>query len=166
LARPSTAVSPSCNNLKNPTKTLRTAIVLKPTREVEAVNKPQPLEETEYTLRRGSSVACPRIFVLAMVGALCGAAIWLVNAFASTIVSPDHNLKPIVTGYGVGSISVREKDYTTELKCDGCKVECFDRFVVITIDRTKEPTWTDNFTKVIPWDKIDSITLRAQQPAK
>jgi hypothetical protein len=44
-------------------------------------------------------------------------------------------------------MTVREKDPLTELKFNGCKVECFDRLVVV------------HYVMVIPWEKVEHMTL-------
>jgi hypothetical protein len=122
--------------------------------------KPPPLEESEFVARRVAETSPRRTVVAAMLGALVVGAAWFLTALAQP--AP----RPIREGFGVGAISVREKDYTTELKCNGCKVECFDRFVVVHVDKSKEPTWTDNYIKVIPWEKIESMTLLPNPPAR
>jgi hypothetical protein len=122
--------------------------------------KPPPVEESEFTGRHVAEIARRRTIIAAALGAFVVGLAWFLTALAPP--AP----RPIREGYGVGAISVREKDYTTELKCNGCKVECFDRFVVVHVDKAKEPTWIDNYIKVIPWDKIDSLTLLPNPPAR
>ena len=85
---------------------------------------------------------------------------------AVTALASRPTPQPLCEGYGVGSMTVREKDSLTELKFNGCKVECFDRLVVVHIDKAREPTWTDNYVEVIPWEKVEHMTLLPRRPAE
>jgi hypothetical protein len=85
---------------------------------------------------------------------------------AVTAFVPEPKPRPLSEGYGVGSMAVREKDAVAELKFNGCKVECYDQFVVVHIDKAREPTWTGNYIKVIPWEKIEHMTLLPHPPAE
>ncbi|MBX6313055.1 MAG: hypothetical protein IRY99_09100 [Isosphaeraceae bacterium] len=123
--------------------------------------KPQPLEETEFAGQRGARTLSRRIIIAALLGAVSVGTIWLMTALASKSAP-----RPIREGYGVGSMTIQEKDYFTEPKCNGCKVECFDRFVVVYIDKSKEPTWADSYIKVIPWEKVESMTLLPPESIK
>ncbi len=96
-----------------------------------------------------------RVLVCALVCLLLGGGIGY--GFRSPGAS-----KPLHVGYVQGDIQLREANGIATEKCNGFKVECYDTFVVIYVDRKKEPTWTDNYVLTIPWSKIESLTL---QPA-
>ena len=125
------------------------------------MNKLQSAEEAEFAGRQGIGTGPRWTIIAAILGGVSVGIIWLVAAIAQ---GPDP--KPICEGYGVGSMTIREKDYFTELKFDGCEVECFDRFVVIHIDKAREPTWTDNYIKVVPWEKVEHMTLLPHEPGR
>lgn len=68
--------------------------------------------------------------------------------------------KPICVGTVTGDVHVRTSPTSvSHLKLGGCRVECFESIVVVYIDKEKQPTWTGNYVKVIPWSKIDHMTL-------
>lgn len=68
--------------------------------------------------------------------------------------------QPIHRGTVVGDVHVRESSTrVSHLKLGGCRAECYETFVVLYIDKSKQPTWTGNFIKVIPWTKIEHLTL-------
>ncbi len=87
------------------------------------------------------------------------------HSVASTLLAGRSPLA-VREGYATSSLHVQEIEGISELKCKGCKVECFDRFVVVYVDRAREPTWTGNYILVIPWDKIKSphLTLLPHPP--
>jgi hypothetical protein len=66
---------------------------------------------------------------------------------------------PIKTGYVQSDVLKKADNGIETLKCNGFKVECYDSFVVIHVDKAKEPTWTGNYLLVIPWSKIENLTL-------
>jgi hypothetical protein len=82
----------------------------------------------------------------------------LVAAMAHAFVSKSRPT-PIHTGYVQGEVWVREANGIAHEKCNGFKVECYDSVVVVYIDKKKEPTWTGNYVKVIPWSKIELLNL-------
>ena len=82
----------------------------------------------------------------------------LVAAMAHAILYPSHPV-PIQTGHVQGEILKQEPQGIAHLKCNGFKVECYESFVVVHIDKEKEPTWTDNYILTIPWSKIEHLTL-------
>ncbi|MFK7737074.1 MAG: hypothetical protein AB8B50_13645 [Pirellulaceae bacterium] len=68
--------------------------------------------------------------------------------------------QPLLVGTVSGDIHVRQDaNSVAHLKCNGFKIECHESFVVIYVDKEKEPTWTANFVKTIPWSKIEYLTL-------
>ena len=67
--------------------------------------------------------------------------------------------KPIQTGYVLGEVWKKEPNGIAHLKCNGFKVECYESFVVIHVDKSKEPTWTDDYVLTIPWSKIENLTM-------
>jgi hypothetical protein len=71
---------------------------------------------------------------------------------------------PLHVGYIQGDVLIREQNGIAHLKCDGFKVECYDSFVVIHVDRAKQPTWTGNYVLTIPWNKIEYMTLQPDRP--
>ena len=66
---------------------------------------------------------------------------------------------PSHTGYVQGELWKQEPGGIAHVKCNGFKVECYDSFVLVYVDKTKEPTWTDNYVLTIPWSKIEHLTL-------
>ena len=66
---------------------------------------------------------------------------------------------PLTTGYIQGEVWKQERDGIAKLKCNGFKAELYGSFVIIHVDRTKEPTWTDNYVLTIPWDKLEQLTM-------
>ena len=82
----------------------------------------------------------------------------VVAAITHALLRQDRPM-PIQTGYAQGEIWKKESDGIAHLKCNGFKVECYESFVVVHIDKEKEPTWTDNYVLTIPWDKIERLTL-------
>jgi hypothetical protein len=61
---------------------------------------------------------------------------------------------------------VREKDAFSEVRVNGCRVDCFDRVAVVHIDKAREPTWTADYVLVIPWEKVEHLTLLPRPPAE
>ncbi len=71
--------------------------------------------------------------------------------------------KPLHTGSVQGDIVYRINANTTGThKANGFRVECYDTFVIVYVDKQKEPTWTDNYVLVLPWHQIESMTLRPE----
>jgi hypothetical protein len=67
---------------------------------------------------------------------------------------------PLHVGYVAGDIMVREgPNSTAKEQCNGCRVECYETFVLVYINRQKVPTWTDNYVLSIPWSKIEYMSL-------
>ena len=68
--------------------------------------------------------------------------------------------QPIHSGTVVGDVHVRESPTrVSHLKLGGCRAECYETFVILYIDKSKQPTWTGNFIKVVPWSKVEHLTL-------
>ena len=67
--------------------------------------------------------------------------------------------QPLFVGTISGELLVRETNGVAQLKCNGFKIGCYESFAVVYVDREKEPTWTGNFVKTIPWSKIEYMTL-------
>jgi len=82
----------------------------------------------------------------------------LVAAITHALLRPNRPM-PIQTGYSQGEIWKQEAAGIAHLKCNGFRVECYESFVVVHVDKEKEPTWTDNYVLTIPWDKIEHLTL-------
>ena len=80
----------------------------------------------------------------------------LVAAVAHALMSTN---RPIQKGRVVGEVWKREANGVAHLKCNGFKAECYESLVVIHVDKTKEPTWTDNYILTIPWEKIEFLPL-------
>ena len=72
--------------------------------------------------------------------------------------------KPLRVGYVQGDLLLREPNGIAHSKCDGFKVECYESFVVVHVDREKQPTWTGDYVLTIPWSKIEHMTLRPDKP--
>jgi hypothetical protein len=67
---------------------------------------------------------------------------------------------PLHVGTILGDVHVRSSPTSvSHHKLGGCRIECFESFVVVYIDKEKQPTWTGNYVKTIPWSKIEYITL-------
>ncbi len=66
---------------------------------------------------------------------------------------------PIHIGFVQGEVWKEEANGIAHLKCNGFKVECYESFVVIHVDKSKEPTWTDDYVLTIPWSKIERLTM-------
>lgn len=82
----------------------------------------------------------------------------VIAAILHALISSGYH-GPIKTGYAQGEILRMDHNEISHLKCNGCKVECYDSFIVVYIDREKEPSWTDNYLLTIPWDKVEHLTL-------
>lgn len=82
----------------------------------------------------------------------------LVAAISHALLSVDRP-QPLHVGIVQGDIQVKRANGISHLKCNGFKVECYESFVVVYVDREKVPTWTGNFVKTIPWSKIEYMTL-------
>ena len=67
--------------------------------------------------------------------------------------------EPVHVGYVAGDILTREQNGIAHLKCNGFKVECYDSFILVYVDKSKEPTWTDNYVLAIPWNKVEHLAL-------
>jgi hypothetical protein len=79
----------------------------------------------------------------------------------STLRRPGQ--KPLHVGHVSGEIVYRiEPASTGRYKADGCKVECYESFAVVYLDRAKEPTWTGNYVLMIPWQRIESMMLQPE----
>ena len=63
----------------------------------------------------------------------------------------------------VGEILVREQGGVAHHKCNGFKIECYESFVVIYVDKEKEPSWTGNYVLTYPWSKIEHLTMAGQK---
>ena len=75
-------------------------------------------------------------------------------------VLPRAGPKPLHVGYVEGDITYRINPTTTgHHKVNGCKVECYENFVVVYVDKAKEPTWHDNYVLTIPWRNVESMLL-------
>jgi hypothetical protein len=59
----------------------------------------------------------------------------------------------------VGDILVREQVGVAHHKCNGFKIECYESFVVVYVDKKKEPSWTGNYVLTFPWSKIEHLTM-------
>ena len=67
--------------------------------------------------------------------------------------------KALVSGFIAGDVWKEESDGISKLKCNGYKAELYDAFVVIYVDKSKEPTWTGDYVLTIPWSKIEHLSL-------
>lgn len=83
----------------------------------------------------------------------------LVSSISHALLSTSSP-KPLHTGYVQGEIYKEESNGIAHLKCDGFKVECYETFVLVFVDKEKEPTWTDNYVLTLPWSKIQHMTLK------
>tara|TARA_R110002072_G_scaffold302710_2_gene487870 strand:+ start:506593 stop:506949 length:357 start_codon:yes stop_codon:yes gene_type:complete len=85
----------------------------------------------------------------------------VVAAVLHAMISMDERSnQPLHVGTVSGDVHVRESPTrVSHQKFGGCQVECFESFVVVYVDKTKQPTWTGNYVKVIPWSKIEYMTL-------
>lgn len=73
-----------------------------------------------------------------------------------TVVTP----KPLHVGTVVGEIHTNEREgVISHHQCDGCRIECYESFVVVYVDRSKVPSWTGNYVLTYPWSKIVHLTL-------
>jgi hypothetical protein len=63
----------------------------------------------------------------------------------------------------VGEILVREQGGVAHHKCNGFKIECYESFVVIYVDKEKEPSWTGNYVLTYPWSKIEHLTMAGKK---
>ena len=89
---------------------------------------------------------------------------FLLAAFALhaglSAVWPRGAARPLHVGHVQGDIVYRINASTTGVhKANGCRVECYEAFVLVYVDKSKEPTWTDNYVLSIPWRQIESMTL-------
>ena len=69
------------------------------------------------------------------------------------------NQQPLTSGYIQGEVWKHEPNGVAKMKCNGFKVDLYDAFVVIHVDKNKEPTWTGNYVLTVPWNKIERLTL-------
>lgn len=77
-----------------------------------------------------------------------------------TSLRPPPAPRPLHAGYVSGDITYRIDASTTgRHKANGCRVEGYDTFVLVYIDRQKVPTWTGNDVLPIPWGRIEHLTL-------
>jgi mannose/fructose/N-acetylgalactosamine-specific phosphotransferase system component IID len=75
-------------------------------------------------------------------------------------VWPKPALRPLHTGRVAGDINYRiDANTTSQHKVNGCRVEIYDTFVLVYIDKKTAPTWTDNYVLPIAWRQIESLTL-------
>jgi hypothetical protein len=70
--------------------------------------------------------------------------------------------RALVSGYVQGDVWKQEGNGIAKLKCNGFKVELYEAFVVIHVDKSKEPTWTGDYVLTIPWNKIENLTMLPQ----
>ena len=70
--------------------------------------------------------------------------------------------KALASGYVQGEVWKQELNGIAKLKCNGFKVDLYDAFVVIHVDKSKEPTWTGNYILTIPWNKIEYLTMLSE----
>jgi hypothetical protein len=70
---------------------------------------------------------------------------------------------PLYVDTVVGEILVREQGGVAHHKCNGFKIECYESFVVIYVDKEKEPSWTGNYVLTYPWSKIEHLTMAGQK---
>ena len=76
------------------------------------------------------------------------------------ISSGNASATPLHVGTILGDVSVRSSPTrVSHHKLGGCRIECFESFVVVYIDKEKQPTWTGNYVMTIPWSKIENLTL-------
>ncbi|MBW3542314.1 MAG: hypothetical protein KY476_18765 [Planctomycetes bacterium] len=66
---------------------------------------------------------------------------------------------PLHVGHIQGELLRREGTATAHLKCDGFRVELYDTFILVFVDKSKEPTWTDNYVLPIPWEQVEHMSL-------
>lgn len=84
----------------------------------------------------------------------------VIAAVLHACLSGGRELMPLHVGTILGDVHVRSSPTSvSHLKLGGCEVECFESFVVVYIDSEKQPTWTGNYVKTIPWSKIEYMTL-------
>lgn len=69
------------------------------------------------------------------------------------------NPKPLASGHIQSEVWKQETDGIAKLKCNGFQADLYDTFVVIHVDKSKEPTWTDNYVLTVPWNKIERLTM-------
>jgi hypothetical protein len=80
----------------------------------------------------------------------------LLVKLSSTAIRP----LPLVSGYIQGEVWKREDGGgIAKLRCNGFHAEFYETFVAIHVDKSKEPTWTDNYVVTIPWSKVEHLTL-------
>jgi hypothetical protein len=86
----------------------------------------------------------------------------LVHAgLSGTLLAPSP--RPVRVGVVSGEILERQPVGVAHLKCDGFKVECYESFVVVHVDRAREPTWTGNYLLTIPWSQIEHLSLAPER---
>jgi hypothetical protein len=74
---------------------------------------------------------------------------------------PRASAWPLHAGYVQGDIIYRINPTTTGAhKADGFRVECYDEFILVYVDKRAQPTWTDDYVLAIPWDRVESLTLK------
>ena len=79
-------------------------------------------------------------------------------------VLPRAGPKPWHVGRVQGDIVYRIDPTKTSLyKANGCKVECYDNFVVVYVEKALKPTWTDNYVLTIPWRQVEGMTLMPER---
>ncbi len=67
--------------------------------------------------------------------------------------------EPLYVGTVDGEILVDEQGGVAHTKCNGFRIECFESFVVVYVDRTKEPSWSGDYVLTYPWSRIVHLTL-------
>jgi hypothetical protein len=83
----------------------------------------------------------------------------LVAALGHAFVSKKCSA-PIHTGYVLGVVTIGEgKDWAAHYEYKGCRVECYDSFVVVYVAKNKESTPPDKYVTVVPWSKIGLLNL-------
>ncbi|MEP3478464.1 MAG: hypothetical protein ABJZ55_04395 [Fuerstiella sp.] len=77
---------------------------------------------------------------------------------------PDPDSQPRYEGIVVGQILVKEQSSVAHHKCNGFKIECYDAFVIVHVDKTKEPSWTGDYVLTFPWSKIEHLVMSNPEP--
>ncbi|MHC4406489.1 MAG: hypothetical protein ACYTG0_43240 [Planctomycetota bacterium] len=76
-----------------------------------------------------------------------------------SLIVPTPAPAPLHVGYVQGEIHRREANGVAHLKCDGFRVEIYDTFILVFVDKSKEPTWTSDYVLTIPWHQVEHMTL-------
>lgn len=113
-------------------------------------NSPQPKSKSVQFAGLWNAVI---LGVFVVVAAAC-------HAFISSSIA--EKTSPLHVDTVIGDISVRSRQGVSHLKCNGFKIECYESFVVIYVDKEKEPTWTGNYVLTYPWSKIEHLTMAGE----